>query len=62
MSKLSASFLRCFLARVTVMVAEKPLFARQVFKAVVVREIRPFWLPVTKLVGEIREMKQPIRN
>ena len=44
------------------MVTEKLLFARQVFKAVVVRKIRPFWLPVTKLVGEIREMKQPIRN
>jgi hypothetical protein len=44
------------------MVTEKFLFAQQVFKVVVVREIRPLWLPVTKLVGEIREMKQPIRN
>ena len=62
MPKLSVSFLRCFWARVTMIVTEKLLFARQVFIPVVVRKIRPLWLPVTKLVGEIREMKQPIRN
>ena len=39
------------------MVTEKLLFARQVFIFVAFRKNRPLWLPVTKLVGEIGEMK-----